>query len=486
VILPRGAGILVDFSHRDAAYPLENLIYSGGQNGYSMPIFGTTLGEYTLATIVKTPYDCLIVGEMNSGSPAAYAASPGFLFEGGRLEYARRADYAPFRGGYCELASWYRSDLIEEGRYKTLEEKADGHPFVHRLPGAVLAEMGMDFNGSGKGRSPYELADTAKKMGFPGVVSYAINIWQRPFYGTDAVPSAAGTEADLSRAASYAHSVDEAYHMSVYENLIDMWPTTPGYDVAIMAKTRDGSPRPNWYSEEKKMRSSTVCSACRIEVAKRDLPHLRDLIGQGSIYVDVEGAMELNECFDSVHPLTREQDAAMRRDLLTYVKSLMGTVATESMPMDFLADVVDVGAYFPVYQFIGYGCSDNPRITPPAIPIPVFPIVYHGSVLNMTPKSTDYYTCDPLYVPLWGLMPDETDEFSLKISRTMRETSYARLVEHRFLTNPSISTETQYHSRDVQFTHFSDGTCVLANFSSEEFAWMGKTAPAQDYVIWRE
>ena len=486
LILPRGAGIMVDFSQREGAFPLENLIYSGGQNGYSMPLFGICDGVATLGTIVKTPYDCYLVGEINSGDPPAYAVSPGFLFEAGRLDYSRRADYRAFKGGYGELASWYRSDLQAEKRYRTLEEKAEGHPLVHTLPGSVLAEMALDFNGTGGGRTPEELADTAKRMGFPGLVSYATNIWQRPFFGTNAVPPNRGTEEDLARGAQYARSVDKAYYISVYENLIDMWPMTPRYDLAIMAKLRDGSPRPNWYAEHLKMRSSTVCSVCRLETSRRDHPHLKELIGEGSIYIDVEGAMELNECFDSLHPLTREQDAGMRRELLSHVRDLFGTVATESMPMDFLADIVDVGAYFPVYQFIGYGCSDKPLLTPPAIPIPLFIMVYHGSVLNMTPKSTDFYTCDPLYVPLWGLMPDETDEFSLRISKTMRETSYAALVEHRFLAPPRVDTEKGFHSADVQFSRFSDGTCVLANFSGEPYSWMGKEAQPGDYFLWRE
>ena len=488
LILPRGAGILVDFARTRESYPFENFIYSGGQNGFSLPIYGTVRGKHVLAAIIKTPFDCLLSGEINSGTPAAYAASPCWLFEGGRLMEPRRVDYSVFRGSYGELARWYRSDLIVAGRYKTLNEKAEGHPLVHTLPGAVLAEMRLDFKGGrkGKGPTPYELADKAHAMGFDRLVAYSVGVWQRPFFGTHAVPPEEGAEEDLARAARYARTKSKTYYITVYENLIDMWPHTPGYDVAIMAKRRDGSVRPNWYSKELGSRSSTVCSVHRLETVQRDLPGLRDLIGQGSIYMDVEGAMEINECFDPVHPLTREQDAGYRRELLRATKDLFGTVATESVPMDCLADVVDVGAYFPIYQFIGYGCSDKPKIVPPVVPIPLYPMVYHGSVLHMTPRANDFYTCDPLYVPLWGMMPEEVDEFSLRISKNLRETSYATMEEHRFLTGPSIDTSEKYHSTDVQFSRFSDGVCVLANFSPEEFSWEGKTAPAKDYAIWKE
>jgi len=488
LVIPRGAGILADFSRQREGHTFENLIYSGGQNGFSHPIYGTIAGGVILGAIIKTPFDCILRAELNSGEPATYSEGPCWLFEGGRLTYPRRVDYAAFRGGYVELARWYRADLIAAGRCRTLREKAERHPLVPNLDGAVLAEMRLDLVGgcTGKGRTPYELVDTAVRMGFPGVVAFAVGVWQRPFYGTRAVPPEEGTEEDLARAARYGRSKGEAYDISVYENFVDMWPSTPGYDPGIMAKRRDGSVRPNWYSAQFGMRSSTVCSVHRLETARRDLPHLKELIGPGSIYVDVEGAMELNECFDAVHPLGREQDAHYRSELLDFTGRLFGSVATESMPMDCLADAVDIGAYFPVYQFIGYGCSDKPRLDPPMIPIPLFPLIYHGSVFHMNPKAGDFYTCDALYVPLWGMMADETDEFSLRVSKDMRGTAYATMEDHRFVTAPKVETGERYHAKDAQFSRFSDGTCVLANFSAEPVAWEGHSVGPNDWVMWRE
>ena len=453
-----------------------------------MPVFGTVKDGVILATQVKTPFDCLILGEMNSGDPPAYAAGPCWLFEGGRLEYSRRADYTAIRGSYDALAKWYRADLRAVGRCRTLEEKAEGHPLVHTLPGAALAEMHVNYTGKpGKGRTPKELVDTAHSMGFDRLVSYAVGVWQRPFQGDDnPVPPDQGTMEALAEGARYARSVSDTYYLSVYENFVDRYSITPGFNKDMMVKLRDGSVRLNWWWEALKERSSTVCSVKREEIARRELGNLKDLIGPGSIYVDVEGAIELLECFDPVHPTTRKQDAHHRFELLSYTRDLFGTVATESMPIDCLADAVDVGAYFPVYQWIGYGCSEKPRMDPAVIPVPLFVMTYHGSVLTMTPKQNNYYTCDSLYVPLWGMMADDTDEFSLAISRDMRETAYATLDEHAFLTPPKVETGKEYHSADVQMSRFSDGACVIANFSGEEFTWRGRSVPAKEYVLWRE
>ncbi len=491
LVVPRGAGILVDFSDKRDGFTFENFIYSGGQNGYSMPIYGTASGENILGAIIKTPFDAVLSAEINSGTPAAYAMSPCWLFEGGRLMGPRRVDYSAFRGGYVELAKWYRSDLMEEGRYKTLEEKAEGHPLVRNLPGAVLAEMRLIFrkDALGKGArnpSPNELVDNAKSGGFDRVVAYSVGIWQRPYHGTHAVPPKEGTADDLARGARYARSQGEGYDITVYENFIDMWPDTPGYDEAMMLKRRDGSIKPNWYSQERGTHSSTVCTVHRLETARRDLPGLKDIIGEGSIYVDVEGAINLMECFDPVHPMTREEDCKLRRELLSYTRDLFGSVATESMPIDCLADVVDVGAYFPVYQFIGYGCSAKPRITPPVIPIPLFVLVYHGSVINMTPSHGTFYTCDPLYVPLWGMLPDGFDDLSMQVSRELRDNCYASMDDHRFITGPSVDATSGYHSTDLQLSSFSDGTHVLANFSEAILHWEGKIISPKDFLIWKE
>jgi hypothetical protein len=491
LVLPRGAGIMVDGSATRSGYTWENLIYSGGQNGWSMPIWGITRGNDTLCAYARTPYDCYLIAELNHGTTAAYSAWPSMLFDGNRLKYTRRVDYTVEDGDYGALARWYRSELQADGRYRTLEEKAEGHPQVHDLAGAVVSQMPISFIGEREGRrTPESISTKAHAMGFDRLVAYASRSWHRCFQGTHAIPPGEGTHADLAHGAQLARDICPGYTISVYDNLFDMWPETPGYDEAIMVKQRDGSIRGNFYHESIGSISSTVCSAHHLEIAQRDLPALKDLVGAGSIYFDVSGAIELTECFDEHHPLTREDDARCRSEMLNYVRDLFGTVATESMPMDCLAEAVDVGAYFPVYQFVGYGCSDKPMIDPPVVPIPLYALIYHGSVLNMTAKSNDYYACDSLYVPLWGMLPDDIDEFCLRVSRELRDTSFAALNEHRFLTPPAIECEgegesARFHTRDIQLSRYSDGMSLLANFSHEPFTFEGHSVGPYDWVAWR-
>ncbi len=492
LVLPRGAGVMVDGSPERDGHTWENLIFSGGQNGWSMPIWGVTRADKTLCAYARTPYDCYLVAELNYGESTAYAVWPSMLFDGTRLAYSRRVDYAVQDGDYGALARWYRAELQAEGRYRTLEEKAEGHPLVHKLPGAVLAEMGIDYGGpEARGRDAAELVAKAHEMGFPGLVSYAINIWQRPNNALDPINTPQGSRESLAKVACDAKSVNDAYWMTVYENFVDYFDFNPGYDERFVVHRRDGSVRTNWWAEQHQSYTHTICSKIRADHAKERLGDLHDMIGDGSIYVDVEGAIELIECYSDRHLVTREQDAMNRRELLAHAKDVFGTVATESMPIDCLADVVDVGAYFSVFQWCGYGASDNPKVLPPVIPVPLFVMVYHGSVLNMTAKDTDFYNCPAPYMPLWGMMPDEVDEFCLRVSRELRQTSYAALDEHRFVTAPRIDVEGEgdserFLARDVQLARYSDGVSVLANFSGEPFTYEGRTADSGDWVAWRE
>jgi hypothetical protein len=492
LVLPRGAGVMVDSSLDREGHTWENLIYSGGQNGWSMPIWGVSRGSHTLCAYARTPYDCYLIAELNDGPSSAYSAWPAMLFDGDRLEYPRRVDYSVADGDYGALARWYRSELQSEGRYRTLEEKADGYPLVHKLPGAVLAEMAINYGGpEAKGRDAKELVAKASEMGFPGLVTYAINIWEAPMNFVDPIKVPQGSREALAEVARQARSVNAAYWLTVYENFVDHFDGIIGYDERNMVRRRDGSVRTNWWSEPRKSFTHTVCSEKRVEHAKERLDGVCAMTGKGSVYVDVEGAIELIECYAEDHLVTREQDAQNRRELLVHAKDVFGTVATESMPIDCLADVVDVGAYFSVFQWCGYGASDNPKVTPPVIPIPLFIMVYHGSVLNMTAKDTDFYNCPAPYIPLWGMMPDEVDEFSLRVSQELRETSYAALSEHRFLTPPTVAMEGEvgselYQSRDVQISRYADGMSVLANFSRDPYSYEGHTVEPGGWVAWKE
>ena len=49
ILVPCGVGVMCDFSSLRNSLRFERLIYSGGQVGYSMPLFGIVKGDNALA-----------------------------------------------------------------------------------------------------------------------------------------------------------------------------------------------------------------------------------------------------------------------------------------------------------------------------------------------------------------------------------------------------------------------------------------------------
>jgi hypothetical protein len=496
LVMPCGVGVMCDFSSLRNSLRFERLIYSGGQVGYSMPLFGIVKGNNALAGIVKTPFDCILRAWINDGENGEYSITPCWIFEEGRLDYAREINYYMLeKSGYVEIAKTYKNYLIAESRYKTFREKVDESPVAANLAGASLAERfahlsenRMSKNSRRSNVTIREIYDKANKVGLDRVVSYFLGVWQRAYF-KDCISPEYGTIEELKAVADYARSLSEGYIVSVYENLLDLFKTNPNWNEKILVKNRDGSLRTNWYVESEGAWTHTVCPSERINIAREELPKLKEIIGEGSIYMDVEGAMGLMECFEPNHPITREDDCRYRRKLLAITKKIFGSVVTEAVPIDCLADVVDVGAYFPIYQFIGEGpwCSYETRLWPPVFPIPLFQLVFHGSVINMNPSKGGYYAGHPPYTPLYGMLPDTIDEFALRISHEMRDNVYHDMLEHRFLTEPCIEvTDKGFCSRDVQMSRFSDGTVVISNFSKEVYTHMGKKIPAEDFIIIKE
>jgi hypothetical protein len=148
---------------------------------------------------------------------------------------------------------------------------------------------------------------------------------------------------------------------------------------------------------------------------------------------------------------------------------------------------VEVGSYFSLYQYSGHGNSLD-RVLPPLIPIPLHPLVFHGSVLNQTAVGDGYYQCHAPHVALYGFLPDTFDDQGLRVSYQMRGTCWAELSEHYFLTAPRvvINENDSFQCDDVQWSRFSDGTVVVGNFASVPYYYAGREIAPMDFLILRE
>ncbi len=488
LIIPIGMGALCDFSPSRSSRIITKQIYSGGQTGITMPLSGIISREHTWGCIVGTPYDCSIKTRVNTGKDHVYGQTPVWTFDR-RLNYPREAHYFLLPGGdYVDAARRYREEMGRSGRWHSLRRKAKKNPILELTIGSLLGHRRLSYekptcDGNLDMDNSYGFFQTALKSGFDRVVVH--NVLR-------------GDPDTMSEASQYARSLSPGFRLSVYENYLDIFrpgeqpekagvKRYPEWDESLIARKADGSLRPNWRVKRKgkpDLWTYTVCPARRLKVARPQMERMSRILGRGSIYIDVEGAVPLFECFDRDHPVTRADDAQLRRELINAVKHIFGVVSTEALPQDFLAKEVDVGSYFSVFPYSGFGNSDS-RIMPPLIPIPLHPLVWHGSILNQTGTGTTFYQSDPPHAALFAWLADTMDDKGRRIAYKLRNTGYAEMVNHEFLTEPRVivGPDDAFHCDDVQKTEFSDGTTVIANFASIPYHWEGRKIPPMDFII---
>lgn len=459
-----------------------------------------------LAVHLKDYCDMNVHAEVNV-VPGEVSFSPVFDFNALVSNYRRelRLTAMPAGSDYNRLAKWYRGIVKSEGRFVSLKEKIARSPEVEKLVGAVIwkhdvyatrnapvphswsyfatAPERKSQEGLAANWTAYEIFDTAKANGFDRVCVYNAG-WNRggydSMYPTRLPPNPErGTEAEFRAAAEYAHSLSEGYIFSVHDNYYECYRNSPEFPEEKISRDESGALRRGgiWRGG----RAWHLCSDFSLEYAERDLPRIAELTGRGSIYLDVFGSAVPLSCFHPEHRHGQREDYASRRKVLKLAKQIFGSVATEQSPHEYCADIVDLGAFCPV------GGTFLPQCRLPLIPVPLWQLVFHDSVLNYTADSESYGIGEgeyPAYCALYALLPTGFDAESLKQSREMRGTFTAEMLRHEFLTEPEFDGR-RLHA--VARTVFSDGTVVTANIGCTPFTLKnGRTLKTNEFFTERD
>ena len=504
LVLPYNAGVLISFP-REHSFNLDSSIY----DQISMPIFGVLHGSQGLFGIINTPFDCSLRAQANRRRTKTVSVDHRFLFDGNRLDYIRSVDYFFLQNaGYVEMAKIYRKHLIDSGKFVSIDQKIAANPEVEKLVGAVVWKHNVFCKdrprGVEKDYSLYmmapehavmegkpanwiadELFEEAHARGFDRLVVYNTG-WNLGDYDS-MYPSKfppnilRGTEDDFTEASVWARSISDGYIYSIHDNYSDAYENSLEWNTSYLLKGRNGELSGGciWRGG----RAYVICPVEALKFAKRDLPRIASMVGKGSIYIDVFGNAKVSECFDKDHPLTREEDANFRIRLFELAKTHIGSVATEGPTHDFLAGVVDMEAFFPIHA------PDLFEDGEPPLPIPLYQLVYHDSVLNYTTESIyGFYGAEYLlYVALYNLLPFSLDEVSLKLSRELRDTYKSEMLEHKFLTKCGVdfAQDGTCITTGVQQTVFSDGTSVVANFETESYMHGQEEIAARSFAVFR-
>lgn len=504
-VFPFGFGTMFEFPRDD--YFTSS--WSCERPTYSLPLYGLFKHDGGLCVYLKTPYDMDTTVNINSIIKGRTSVESNFIFERENANYAREVHVYPMRKGqnYVDLAKLYRRILREENRFVSLQEKIKQNPDIEKLLGSVIWKHNVyskerpaeveknyslymlnpeqnEYEGLPNNWTTKEVFDTAKERGFDRVCIYNTGWNNKGFdsaYPTRFPPNPErGTEDEFKAAADYGRSLSPGYIYSVHDNYLDVYQNSPEFDFSEMNTKKDGSPEPGgiWRGG----RAYLMCTSQSSKYLERDIPRLAEMLGKGSIYIDVLGCAKLESCHSPSHPQGKREDVASRREMFKFIKKHMGSVATEGTPGDCYADVVDLGAYCYYHM-----TACNPLTEPIPIPIPLWQLVYHDSLLNYTSESTfkahgsEYI----LHVALYGLLPTQFDEVSKKLSFELRETYKAEMLSHKFLEKFAVERDSAgcFWSDGVAKTVFSDGTSVIANFKKTPYEYDGQIIPARDFII---
>lgn len=481
--------------------------YTG--TAYHLPLFGAFSPDRGgLGCRIVDYWDRTISFGINDRKANRLQWDLGFRFERDLANYPRTFVVRAFAPGesYPALAAWYRESVYAAGRLKTLREKIAESPDAEKLVGAVIWKENVyhrdpspckpapgywsmfpnrqtvaanTANWSGKA-----IFRAAQKAGFDRLAVFNMGWnfggfdhgWPRRF----PINAERGTEAEMAETAAFARSLSPDFIYSVHDNYHDCYADSPEFRREEMVHDRRGAMVEGgiWVGG----RARFMCTKLSMKYAQRDIPRLRKIIGRGGIYVDVlSGCARLQSCHHPDHPQGRRGDAESRRALFQYVRSEMGSLASESNMAPYCIDVADLGA------FSQLSLNKAGELDPLGIPIPLWQLIFHDVQLCYAAEDLcgaagpDFVN----FTALYNLLPAGFDADNLRISREMRGTYLAPMIGFRELVPPEMVRDAWGVPvvRGVRESVFADGTRVIANFTDAPYTEAGVTVPPHRFHL---
>ena len=474
-VLPRMQGTLVPAGH-----PIQIVNgYIFERDGY-MPLFGQVKQGCGYAAIFDTPYDARysLVGE---------EVQPYFIPSLGTMSYTRRMIYGFFpEGDFNTIAKVYRAYRAERGRLVTLKEKIAhnpkveyliGSPVVHTVAAVHIKEGTHYYDPDNPENNDWwvpftEIADKLRKLKENGLEKAYLHLDGWGFHGYDnlhpkpfPIHEKAGGEDGLRVLRDTCHEIGYLY--GIHDQYRDYYYDSPGFDIENAVEYFDGSHflSDYWYGGA----HTFLCSALAPDYVRDNYDEFERLgLKPDGSYLDVFSVVELDECFNPAHRVTREGCAQNRRHCLDLLTS-RGIIPSSEEGCDSVVDSLALCHHTPFH------CSsfDAPDKVNVGVPIPLFSLVFHDCIVvpwdGIHTRGAWGIACTDSPF-LWGLVCggtvyvgtgfDAEDIEYAKIGLELHErTALCELVSHEILDETTRKRRTTY----------SDGTTVWADFDTGEF-----------------
>lgn len=468
-VLPRMQGVLFPARSPETIKGGEyaGLIFE--RDGY-MPMFGqvtdtdtpTGHGNGYLA-IFDTPYDARYVFKHEPGGDTLI--SPRFIEKLGCIREKRVMLYRLATDcDFVTLAKIYRTYLSERGKLVTLKQKIAANPAVEKLIGTPVIHTGIAqefapdsaFYDKEHPENNVQVTTFAtraaqlralKAAGLERAYTH-FDGWGCHGYDNrhpDVFPphEAAGGAAGMKDVADTCREI--GYMFGIHDQYRDYYFDAGTFDINNAVQRADGSHEimAFWCGGKQTM----LCATFAPEYVRRNYDEFEKLgIKLDGSYLDVFSVVELDECFNPNHPMSREQCAAYRRQCFDFLTH-RGIIPSSEEACDFAVPSLALVHHAPYYTVEWEGpCHME------GYPIPLFNLVWHDCLVvpwfglngnwgmpeGYDPMGLAYMNGGTVYWPITGV--DAEEEARLRAELAFhKKVALGELLSHRFVNdNPKI------------------------------------------------
>ncbi|MBW7866602.1 MAG: hypothetical protein GX580_03930 [Candidatus Hydrogenedens sp.] len=476
-VIPRMQGMLVPGDWPQRIYDAD-LCQS---RGFYMPWWGQIQNGHGVQAILETDMDAGGEYEHPKGGPTRIA--PRWYPTLGRLGYLRSIRYVfSDDATYVTMAKRYRRYVQEKGNFVSLKEKLAATPALNDVIGQPVIHLGALYHfvpsaqlfnkdriENNHAMNTFDqLREGLEELKARGLDKAYVHLDGWGFYGYDnghpdvmPVGEEQGGAEGMRRLADKCAEMD--YLFAVHDQYRDFYLNAAAFDDRLTVTRLDGS------REE----HSVWCGGPQTILSPRFAPEYvrrnHDWFAANGInvrgaYLDVFAVVPVEESAQAAHPVTRAECAEYRRDCFDILKA-RGYVVSSEEPADYLVRTLHLVHHGPyaTYPNIGGG-------GPCGIPVPLFSLVYHDSILLPWDMGDDggwgIPKGDPgrLHCLLNAGLPyidTGADEKAVALTKEAadlaKRCAFAEMTDHKFLDK----------SWRKQESAFSDGTRVVVDFDKK-------------------
>ncbi|MDY4668863.1 MAG: DUF5696 domain-containing protein [Oliverpabstia sp.] len=466
-----------------------------GTAGAYMPWFSQIREREGYLAVCLTPWNAGYQAEHPAGGPYTHV-SMRFEPSLGKMEYRRIVRFTLVEDcDYNDMCKLYRNHVDEQGRLRTLEEKAVRNPHVNDLIGSAFLHKGIKtyvqpdsefFDPENPEKNNHlttfsQREEEIRQLHELGVEKLYLHLdgWAEPGYDNrhpdygPACQEAGGWEG-MKSLADTMH--EYGYLFGIHDQYRDYYMAAPSFDENFACRLPDGSipTHKRWAGGPQ----SYLCGSQAPYYVKRNFQELEDHgISLDCAYLDVFTCNEGDECDNPMHRMTRKECYEYRCLCFEYL--LKNGILSSSEEVNDWAVPSQIFCHYAPYDFM----MEVPGTPRQGIPVPLYNLVYHDCVIQpwmMEKVSADedymlyallnggapYLVRDAAYPNIDGAF-DGYVKMSLeeqvaragKVSEFHEKVGKREMLRHEFVDG----------NYNIQRTTFAGGISVLVDFEKQNY-----------------